>query len=65
MWGVQIVKTACPCTGIAGENHVLGFFMLRAVYRRLVQAAGLPDSQARQCLSELEAGLTAHTYHED
>jgi len=38
---------------------------LRAVYRQRVQAAGLPDSQARQCLSELEAGLTGYTYHED
>jgi arginine decarboxylase len=38
---------------------------LRAVYRQRVQAAGLPDAQARQCLSELEAGLTGYTYHED
>lgn len=38
---------------------------LRAVYRQRVQAAGLSDSQARQCLSELEAGLTGYTYHED
>ncbi len=38
---------------------------LRAVYRQRVQAAGLPASQARQCLSELEAGLTGYTYHED
>jgi arginine decarboxylase len=38
---------------------------LRAVYRQRVQAAKLPSSLARQCLSELEAGLTGYTYLED
>jgi arginine decarboxylase len=38
---------------------------LRAVYRQRVQAASLPDALARRCLSELEAGLTGYTYHED
>jgi arginine decarboxylase len=39
--------------------------ILRAVYRQRVQAADLPAAQARQFLSELEAGLTGYTYHED
>ena len=38
---------------------------LRAVYRQRVRAADLSDAQARQFLSELEAGLTGYTYHED
>ncbi|GMQ89157.1 MAG: arginine decarboxylase [Gammaproteobacteria bacterium] len=38
---------------------------LRAAYRRRIQSAGLPSSEARQFLAELESGLTGYTYHED
>lgn len=38
---------------------------LRAAYRQKVQAAGLDQARARQYLSELEAGLSGYTYHED
>ena len=38
---------------------------LRAVYRQRVKAANLDDVQARQYLTELEAGLTGYTYHEE
>jgi arginine decarboxylase len=38
---------------------------LRAVYRQRVNAAGLSSTQARQFLSELEAGLSGYTYHEE
>jgi len=37
---------------------------LRAVYRQRIQSADLSESQARQFLAELEAGLSGYTYHE-
>lgn len=38
---------------------------LRAVYRQRVKAAGLTTAQSRQYLTELEAGLSGYTYHEE